>query len=135
MNAITPVKAGQEAQASAMQIEGELGELIRRDVAPLRKPQPVAPHADAAVGQVNSVIDRVSSASVKEIEKLIAELENLRDFVQTEGQRVQREISGYAQMSQSAMSSTKIMAESVAKWKAAIDAAGKTGTSGSVGSA
>jgi hypothetical protein len=41
-----------------MQIEGELGELIRRDVAPLRKPQPVAPHADAAVGQVNSVIDR-----------------------------------------------------------------------------
>ena len=123
MNAITPVKAGQEAQASAMQIEGELGELIRRDVAPLRKPQPVAPHADAAVGQVNSVIDRVSSASVKEIEKLIAELENLRDFVQTEGQRVQREISGYAQMSQSAMSSTKIMVESVAKWKAAIDAA------------
>ena len=123
MNAITPVKAGKEAQASAMQIEGELGELIRRDVAPLRKPQPVAPHADAAVGQVNSVIDRVSSASVKEIEKLIAELENLRDFVQTEGQRVQREISGYAQMSQSAMSSTKIMVESVAKWKAAIDAA------------
>jgi hypothetical protein len=121
MNAITP--AGQEAQASAMQIEGELGDLIRRDVAPLRKPQPVAPHADAAVGQVNSVIDRVSSASVKEIEKLIAELENLRDFVQTEGQRVQREISGYAQMSQSAMSSTKIMVESVAKWKAAIDAA------------
>jgi hypothetical protein len=123
MNAITPVKAGQEAQTSAMQIEGKLGELIRRDVAPLRKPQPVAPHADAAVGQVNSVIDRVSSASVKEIEKLIAELENLRDFVQTEGQRVQREISGYAQMSQSAMSSTKIMVESVAKWKAAIDAA------------
>jgi hypothetical protein len=130
MNAITPVKAGQEAQASAMQIEGELGELIRRDVGPLRKPQPVAPNADAAVGQVNSVIDRVSSASVKEIEKLIAELENLRDFVQTEGQRVQREISGYAQMSQSAMSSTKIMVESVAKWKAAIDAAGKTGTVG-----
>ena len=126
MNAITPGKAGQEAQASAMQIEGE----FRRHVATLRKPHPTTPHGEAAVGQVNSVIDRVSGASVKEIEKLITELENLRNFVQTEGQRVQREISDYAQMSQSAMSSTKIMVESVAKWKAAIDAARKPATGG-----
>jgi hypothetical protein len=129
MNIINrPGRPTDEAQASAAQVEGELGDLIRRDIAPLRRPQLVEPNGDAAVSQVNSLIDRVSGASVKEIEKLIAELENLRDYLQTEGQRVQREISGYAQLSQSAMSSTKIMVESVAKWKAAIDAARKTGT-------
>ena len=123
MNIINrPGRATDEAQPSATQVEGELGELIRRDIAPLRRPQLVEPNGDAAVSQVNSLIDRVSGASVKEIEKLIAELENLRDYLQTEGQRVQREISGYAQLSQSAMSSTKIMVESVAKWKAAINA-------------
>ena len=129
MNVISrPGRPTDEAQASAAQVEGELGDLIRRDIAPLRRPQLVEPNSDAAVSQVNSLIDRVSGASVKEIEKLIAELENLRDYLQTEGQRVQREITGYAQLSQSAMSSTKIMVESVAKWKAAIDAARKTGT-------
>ncbi len=124
MNDIISGKAAEEAQASAMPIEGKLGELIRRDVATPRKPQ----HGDADVGQVNSVIGRVSGASVKEIGNLITELKNLRDFVQTEGERVQREITDYAQMSHSAMSSTKIMVESVAKWKAAIDAARQTGT-------
>jgi len=123
MNVIRPGRSVDEAQASATQVEGELGELIRRDVAPLRRPQLVEPTGDPAVTQVNSLIDRVSGASVKEIDNLIGELESLRDFLQTEGQRVQREIAGYAQLSQSAMSSTKIMVESVAKWKSAIESA------------
>jgi hypothetical protein len=123
MNAMTPVTAGAEAQASATQIEGQLGELIRRDVATLRKPQQISDPGDAAVGQEYSVIGRAAAASVKQIEKLVAELENLRDFVQSESQRVQREITDYAQLAQSATSSTKIMLESVGKWKAAIDAA------------
>lgn len=130
MNVIRPGKNGDEAQttAAAAQVEGELGELIRRDIAPLRRPQLVEPNADPAVSHVNSLIDRVSGGSVKEIERLIAELQTLRDFLLNEGQRVQREITGYAQMSQSAISSTKIMVESVAKWKVAIDTARKPAT-------
>jgi hypothetical protein len=135
MNVIRPGggKNGDEGQtAAAAQVEGELGELIRRDIAPLRRPQLVEPNAngDAAVSHVNSLIDRVSGGSVKEIERLIAELQALRDFLLNEGQRVQREITGYAQMSQSAISSTKIMVESVAKWKVAIETARKPASSG-----
>src|SRR6202011_6131012 len=70
MNVIRPGRAADEAQASATQVEGELGELIRRDVAQLRRPQLVEPNGDAAVTQVNTLIDRVSGASVREIEKL-----------------------------------------------------------------
>ncbi len=52
-----------------------------------------------------------------EIEKLIAELQSLRDYLQNEGQRVQREITEYAHMSQAATKSTKIIAENLAQWK------------------
>jgi hypothetical protein len=123
MNAMTPVTAAAATQASATQIEGQLDKLIRRDVATLRKPQQISDDGDAGVSRVCSVIGRISAASVKEIEKLVAELQNLRDFVQSESQRVQREITDYAQLTESSTSSTKIMLESVGKLKAAIDAA------------
>jgi hypothetical protein len=41
----------------------------------------------------------------------------LRDLLHQEGARVQREIAQYAHLSQSAMQSTKIIAESLAHWK------------------
>ncbi len=119
-----PARSADEAEATAAaaaRVEGDLGELIRRDVAPPRRPQRVDPNGDPAISQVNLLIERVSGGSVKEIERLITELTALRDFVLDEGQRVQREIAGYAHMSQSAMSSTKIMVEGVSKWKVAND--------------
>jgi hypothetical protein len=63
------------------------------------------------------LIQRVSGTSVLEIEKLIDELQTLRDYLQNEGKRVQREIAEYAHMSQAATKSTKIIAESLAQWK------------------
>jgi hypothetical protein len=119
-----PARNADEAQATAAtaaQIEGDLGELVRRDVAPLRRPQRTDQNGDPAVSQVHSWIERVSGGSVTEIERLIMELTSLRDFLLDEGRRVQREIAGYAHMSQSAISSTKIMMEGVSKWKAAMD--------------
>ena len=119
-----PARNADEAQATAAapaRAERDFGELIRRDVASLRRPQRVDPNGDPAISQVTSFIERVSGDSVKEIERLITELTTLRDFLLDEGQRVQREIGGYAHMSQSAISSTKIMVEGVSKWKAAND--------------
>ena len=42
-------------------------------------------------------------------------------LLHAEGQRVQREISGYAQLSQAAMKSTRMIADNVAQWKRAAD--------------
>ena len=88
----------------APEFEGEIREFIRRDVAHLRRPQPEGPAADA-VNNLNSLLDRVSGSSVTEIDELIRDLRNVRDFLQTEGERVQREITSYAQLSQVAMTS------------------------------
>ena len=79
------------------------------------------PTAEATVNNVNSLIQRVAGTSLAEIEKLISELESLRDLLHAEGQRVQREISGYAQLSQAAMKSTRMIADNVTQWKRAAD--------------
>jgi len=67
--------------------------------------------------QVNSLIQRVSITSVNEIDKLISELQSVRDFLHHESQRVQREISGYTQLSEAALKSTRIITESMSQWK------------------
>jgi len=96
-------------------VEGEIRELVRRDLPQLRKSQSEA--GEFGVSSLNALIQRVSGTSVMEIEKLIAELQTLRDYLQNEGQRVQREITEYAHMSQAATKSTKIIAENLAQWK------------------
>ena len=90
----------------------------RHDGAPRLR---LEPNTEATVNNVNSLIQRVAGTSLGEIENLISELESLRDLLHAEGQRVQREISGYAQLSQAAMKSTRMIADNVAQWKRAAD--------------
>jgi hypothetical protein len=116
--------------AAVSEVEAGIREFVRNDVAYLRRPAPsmvssvepaLEPTAEATVNNVNSLIQRVAGTSLAEIEKLIAELESLRDLLHAEGQRVQREISGYAQLSQAAMKSTRMIADNVTQWKRAAD--------------
>ncbi|CCE08796.1 conserved hypothetical protein [Bradyrhizobium sp. STM 3843] len=135
MNAIRPDKAeGTETELSAdlaavSEVEAGIRDFVRNDIAYLRRPGPtngadpalVDVSTDAAVNNVNSLIQRVAGTSLSEIEHLISELESLRDVLHAEGQRVQREIASYAQLSQAAMKSTRMIAESVTQWKRAAD--------------
>lgn len=110
--------------AAATEVEAGIRDFVRNDIAYLRRPPAVSntesglePSAEATVNNVNSLIQRVAGTSLSEIENLIGELESLRDLLHVEGQRVQREISGYAQLSQAAMKSTRMIADNVAQWK------------------
>jgi hypothetical protein len=123
MNVIRAGRPAEEGQAPAAEVEGEIRGFVRKEFSPVRRPLSLAEPSDTGAGQVNSLIQRVSGASVLEIEKLIAELQTLRDFLRSEGERVQREIAGYVHLSDAAMKSTKIIADSVAQWKGAVDTA------------
>jgi hypothetical protein len=115
-----PIRSGKlDETDSPIEFEGEIREFIRRDVAHLRRPQDAAT-SDQAVTNITSLLDRVSGSSVGEIDALIADLRNVRDFLQKEGERVQREIASYAQLSQVAMTSVKIIAESMTQWKSQV---------------
>ena len=76
--------------------------------------------SEQAVTNINSLLDRVSGSSVTEIDRLIADLRSVRDFLHSEGERVQREIQSYAQLSTVAMTSVKIIAESMGQWKSQV---------------
>ena len=134
MTAIRPEKIESTEEdnnlAAASEVEAGIRDFVRNDIAYLRRPAPsiaastdvaVDPNAEATVNNVNSLIQRVAGTSLAEIENLITELESLRYILHAEGQRVQREISGYAQLSQAAMKSTRMIADNVAQWKRAAD--------------
>jgi len=137
MNGMRPDKIeGTEAEldgemAAVSEVEAGIRDFVRNDIAYLRRPgsltnaEPAASAdaatTDAAVNNVNSLIQRVAGTSLSEIENLIGELEALRDVLHAEGQRVQREISSYAQLSQAAMKSTRMIAENVTQWKRTAD--------------
>ena len=102
-------------------IERLVQEMPRRDGQMYRKrPEPV-PSPESIVSHASSVMQRVAVTSVGEIESLIGELERLRDFLRQESIRIQREIEGYARLSEEATKSTRIIAESVASWKNALE--------------
>ena len=122
MNVIRASRSAEDA-APANEVEGEIRGFVRKEFASVRRPPPLAESGDQGAQQVNSLIQRVAGASVLEIEKLISELQGLRDFLRSEGDRVQREIAGYVQLSDAAMKSTKIIADSVTQWKGAVDSA------------
>lgn len=117
-------------QAAANAFEGEIREFVRRDVAFLRRQRSENDHVTEPVAEsLNSLIRRVSSASTEEIDRIIAELQVVRDMLHREGDRVSREIAGYASLSHAAMTAMKVIGDSLAQWKSAPGKAGQRSAS------
>jgi hypothetical protein len=68
--------------------------------------------------RTKSSLARLTSHSIDRLERLMSEIQEMREFLISEGERVQREIANYAQLNQSvALAATKIKAETVGTWK------------------
>jgi hypothetical protein len=115
MTAATSGKTADFDQVVEAAVEGEIRDFVRRDGPNLRR----APETDSEIvaNNIVALLQRVAGTSVQEIDRLIAELQTLRALLEEEGARVQRELAEYAHLSQSAMQSTKIIAESLSQWK------------------
>ena len=122
MPVIRPERLSEIDQAAAaanvaQEVEGDIREFVRRDLSVLRRGRPEGGGGEMAVDNINSLIQRVAGQSIGEIDHVIGELTRVRDMLRSEGERVQREISGYASLSQAAMTSMKIIADSLAQWQ------------------
>jgi hypothetical protein len=102
-------------------VEAEIREFVRRDVMTNREHQPEN-ESEMVANSINSVLQRATTTSVQEIDKLIAELQTLSDTLHSERARVQREIVQYSTLTRAALESTKIIAESLTHFKKAPDA-------------
>jgi hypothetical protein len=116
----TPKKLSDVDQAAATAFEGEIREFVRRDVSFLRRPHNDAETAaDPVADNLNALIRRVSGASMEEIDRVILELQSVRDMLREEGDRVSREIASYASLSHAAMTAMTVIADSLMQWKSA----------------
>jgi hypothetical protein len=118
MNATTSTEQIAEQNPASSEFEGEIREFVRKDVAPWRKRSERAePAPEAPSENVSMLVQRVAGASISEIDNVIEELRGMREFLRNEGERVQREIAGYANVSQTAAASMKIISDSMAQWR------------------
>src|ERR1039458_6054079 len=94
----SPEKLIDVDQAAANAFEGETRE-FRRDVLVLHRQRSEVDAAnDPAADSLNTLVRRIAGASMEEIERVILELQGVRDTLRSEGERVSREISGYANL-------------------------------------
>ena len=113
-----PEKLADVDQAAATAFEGEIREFVRRDVATLRRQrnETDAP-PDPAAENPNAFIRRIAGASMEEIDRVILELQGIRDMLRSEGERVSRELAGYASLSHASMTAMKVIGDSLKQWK------------------
>jgi DNA repair exonuclease SbcCD ATPase subunit len=73
-----------------------------------------AEYTDGEVS-ADTLVREVSETSMREIENLITELQQLRKTLQTNSNRIQRDITEHTELNQQVMQLTNIISESVKK--------------------
>jgi hypothetical protein len=89
-----------------------------------RAPGDAKPHTELAADGISDSIRRLAGTSADQIDGLIAELTQLRDRLQTEGERVQREIvrvqhqiAGYVETNDAVMESVDRIRQTLTPFK------------------
>jgi hypothetical protein len=80
--------------------------------------------AGPAAEDLDAVVRRAAGDSMEEIDRVIRALESVRDMMRNEGERVSREIAGYASLSHAAATAMRVIADSIKQWKDAPDKSG-----------
>jgi hypothetical protein len=107
----------------APQIEEALRESVRQNAGHIRdEPE----NNSQFVLDVNSLVQRVASVSLDQLDDVIVDLRQLREFLRSEGERIEREISGYLRLHGIAIGSTKRIVDSVAQWKEVAHSTART---------
>src|SRR6516225_5602293 len=70
----------EDDQPAETEVEAEIREFVRRDVVTNRERQPEN-ESEMVASSINSVLQRATTASVQEIDKLITELQTLRHML------------------------------------------------------
>jgi DNA repair exonuclease SbcCD ATPase subunit len=86
-----------------------------KDLSELVRGQAVSGDVTTSGEELAALLRRVSEAPTREIEKLINQLQRLRTQLENAGNRIQRDIAQYTELSQQAMQLTAIISDSVRK--------------------
>lgn len=103
-----------QGQDPRSEVTDKLSDILRRanNEPPLHKRSEAIMQPEGST-HLRSIIQRVSGASVAEIDALIAELQSLREYLVNEGQRIRRELTEYTRLNQGAMETTRVITASL----------------------
>jgi hypothetical protein len=113
-NILTPESSEPTNVKPVAEIEGAIREFVRKDIG---HSSAEAKDTGETTANVNSLVGRATS--LRDLQSLIGELQQLHDFLASEGERLEREISEYAQLTKSTKSSTQLVADNMLHWKRA----------------
>jgi hypothetical protein len=117
MNA-TKLEKSTQAVAAMTKVEGEIRDLVRTELlSPSKAPGETG--AEPGTGSILPLIQKIIVPSVAEFGKLIGELQEARTYLQSEGERIQREAARFIELSQTATESVKIISGTVREWRKA----------------
>jgi hypothetical protein len=113
-----PVEPGAKTdQVLKSTIAGNVHELVPRADSPLNQEREVNDDKGWGSEDLNALIQRIAGSSINEIDRVISELEAVREILRNEGERVSREIAGYAGLSGSATTVMKVIGDSIKQWR------------------
>ena len=94
------------AMATNLVAQGEVCDLARADVS-----------TQTETGtEITPLIQQIGDTSIAEIDRLIAELQDARNYLISEGERIEREAVRYANLTLMASATTKIISDAVSQW-------------------
>jgi hypothetical protein len=65
---------------------------------------------------IGPLVEKVGAVSIAELEKSITELQAARSYLQSESERIQRELTQYAHLSDTASAFGRTILQSVSQW-------------------
>jgi hypothetical protein len=92
--------------AANLPVEGEVCDLAHAEVS-------TQTETDT---EIAPLIQQVGATSIAEIDRLIAELQEVKTHLQSEGERVAREMVRYTELTQMASFTAKIIFDAISQW-------------------
>jgi hypothetical protein len=111
-------KEGSPDQSAPDPIEGQIRRLVRRDLSLVqRQGSEVGANESSVNEKLNVLLRHLAGDTIEEIDRVIRDLENVRDVLRNEGERVEREIAGFASLNHTAAVAIEVISDSLKKWK------------------
>ena len=81
--------------------------------------EPLAPMMETSDHDFASLVRSVGLTSITEIDNMVSELEEARNYLQSEGERIQAEIARYTALTGAASASVNIIFDALRTWRTA----------------
>jgi hypothetical protein len=104
-------------KSSEPELEGNIRTIVRDSASALKavegEGEQISPAAAPSIGDLTASLRELSRVSIDEVDLLIHELQTLRRKLQTERERIERDITEYTTLSSQASQLTKIVVDGV----------------------